>query len=281
MSTTKGYDTLIKLTTEKLNVLIADSRHTPKFFVGRYLTRAHVTNPAPKEMTLSEVKRISAQFIDIVSIFENIGSDIDYFTETQGETDALEAIDAANSLMQTTYTPIYFAAEVVVGKLTSAQKTSLRAYFNKISTVLSNASQNPRHYKLGMYGPGNTCNYLKGYFPGLFTMSGNPQGNYSTWTIKQRPKATNEQHPTLNGVTVQVDFDETNASNYGGWQYHSFPSTWENYGNAVRHRKECSICHNYKYENHVPDSTGTRCTVCGFQGIIGGTQEAPDDEPTE
>lgn len=79
----------------------------------------------------------------------------------------------------------------------------------------------------------------------------------------------------------------TNWSSYGNSNYHRKVCTasgcgstkyaahvvnnWVNYGNAMRHRGTCSLCGQTLYQPHVPNETGTACTVCGYVGTIGGT----------
>ena len=81
----KGYDTNVQLTQTKINVLKADTNwHSlnEKIFVGRYITSV---NPNEKRLAPGEVELISANGIDIVSLYQRSASSMDTVTTVNTE----------------------------------------------------------------------------------------------------------------------------------------------------------------------------------------------------
>src|SRR4029079_4054784 len=73
----------------------------PVKFVGRYL----------RNMTKTEVQALSDAGIRVFSISEYGGNKPEWFTESQGRTDATKAISLAKGLSQPHDAPIYFAVD--------------------------------------------------------------------------------------------------------------------------------------------------------------------------
>lgn len=274
MAQRKGYDTMINLYQHSsvMNAIIADSWHTSKYFIGRYLTNAE-NSEEDKKMTLDEVKLLSKKLIDIVSIYQTKRYDTDDYTFAQGRTDAQSAIAAAAALHQPDGTPIYFAIEYpdLAEKPTAA--TAMHNYLNGVSSYLSSV-HNTHNYKMGVYGPSENCRIAKSWFAAAYSMYGSPDyGTFSNWNIKQKWNPSGY----TGSLVGTVDFDTSKNLDYGGWQYHVLPSAWSNYNNPAKHRKKCSLCNNYFYEAHTFDPTGTYCTKCGY----GAPVSLPENEPEE
>lgn len=287
MSIIKGYDRSEPFTTQSaVNQIIADSWHgtSSPFFMGRYLTNAdrpedNVPNPDNKKMTLAEVKLLSKNNINIVSIYQEIAFSLTKFTYQRGMADAERAVQAAAAIHQPSGTPIYFAAEVKWASLDSAGVNVLHQYLQGIRDALYSNIMNPNGYTFGVYGPKETCNRIKtDWYPTVLTFFGKPySSSFNSWTIKQ----DNSPSGYTGGLIGIVDFDKAQTSSYGGWQYHVYSGNWQNYGSNIYHRKKCSLCDQYKYEPHVPNSSGTYCTVCGYTGNIISPSSDPSNDPTE
>ena len=274
MSTRPGYDTAAQLTSQsKLNVLIhhhADP--STKFFIGRYL-KDDVPDPddddgirSSKQLTENEVKLISANDIDIVSIFELHTYKLKYYNQERGTRDAGWAVERAALLHQPSNTPIYFAIEIDFQNESNANLAKYKIYLDAIRTYLSNTTNNPNGYLFGYYGPSYSGMTVKIWYSNAYIMVGRPVYNlFTNWTIKQQqPNVT----LTYNGVSFKVDIDTAKTQNYGGWQYHQYPNSWTNYNNASKHRRKCTLCNKYEYQYHVPNATGNRCIICNYIGNI-------------
>lgn len=265
MSDRIGYDTIKVMTTNRLNVLIHDSNHTNKFFIGRYLKNYSDDNN--KELAPGEVERISAQGIDIVSLFELCTFDTPQeYSYPVGRDHATMAITKATGYHQPSNTPIYFAIEINFYDLSNDTLLCYKNYLKGIRSILSDPASNPNGYKFGYYGPGYSCMKVKNWYSDAYTMVGNPDySNYTNWKLKQ---IDHQVTLTYNNHSVVVDITQSNGTDYGGWQYHQFPNAWSNYNNSSKHRRQCSLCGRYEYQYHIPNATGTRCTVCGYVGDI-------------
>lgn len=217
-------------------------------------------------MTINEVKLLSANNINIVSIYQEIKFNALKFDHDRGVSDVERAVSAAELLHQPSETPIYFAAEVALGSLNSSEINTLHQYLQGIKDALSSNTINPNGYIFGVYGPQDTCRKIKNdWYSSVLTFYGKPYGTFfSGWTMKQ----DNSPSGYAGGLSGLVDFDTARTNSYGGWQYHKYPVLWSNYGNMAMHRKKCLYCNRYSYEAHTPNSTGNRCTVCGYEGTM-------------
>ncbi len=278
MSRVKGYDTCQRLSDNInfFNAILNDPWHDGKpFFIGRYLTNVGEDDRnMDKKMTLDEVRLLAKNNIKIVSIFQG---EIDGYSTDRGVINARTAVEAAAALSQPADTPIYFAIER--GIESETEERNIRSYLQGVVSVLADTSENPNRYKLGVYGPQNRCKKVKEeWYTDAYTMFGHPHGeSYSGWTIEQDycPSGYSGNLKDL------VDFNISRTSDYGGWLYHQYPASWSNYGSGIKHRKKCLYCDKYIYEYHTPDSTGTRCTKCGYTGAIAIPTVEKGDEDRE
>lgn len=281
MSQIKGYDTIARLSdnTTLFKAILSDPWHDGEpFFIARYLTNAdEVDNPYDKKMTIPEVRLFAQNDIKVVSIFQEETYTQSTYTRSKGASDAAKAVAAAAALSQPSGTPIYFATEIELSN--STVTTNVHNYLIGVMSVLSSKTANPKNYKLGVYGPQNTCKKIKeDWYTDAYTMFGHPLGSsYSGWTIRQYYSPTGYS----GNLTGKVDFNQSRTSSYGGWLYHQYPVPWKNYGNMAMHRKKCLYCDHYIYEAHTPDSTGSRCTVCGYEGSMITPASDPGGEQDE
>ncbi|MCR5808218.1 MAG: DUF1906 domain-containing protein [Clostridiales bacterium] len=294
-----GYDTSEKIKSDaKLNVLKYSGPYGKGAFIGRYLTNA--PSGEDKCLEYDEVKFLSDNDINIVSIFETYGGPLSYFTMARGISDARASVAAATDLGQPSGKPIYFAVDIPIYVDNQNQVQAIWEYFVGVSQILSDSNENPHGYTLGVYGCEGTCLTVRAVYPNAYTMQCNPKtnGSFSDWNLDQ--SQYNNGNPIwYNGVAVTIDVVTAQNGNYGGWKHthtypsnwtpssdgihhhkhctncgfvlkkkHSFPSAWSNYGNAKKHRKACTACGAYKYEPHSPNAVGTKCTKCGYEGNI-------------
>lgn len=276
----KGYDTVDQLKTQaKVNVLLNDtSWHSAIFFVGRYLTSV---NSYEKRLANGEVELLSANGINIVSLYEKDPTSLSDYSISHAEEDVVDAISKAAYYHQPNGTPIYFCIDAPLDYTDPNVISVVKAYIARIKTRLSSSSYNPKGYTLGVYGPETVCIALKNQYSSIYTIKGNPQtGAMTNHTIKQT-YVNPSNYPTYNGITIPVDHCTARVSSYGGWQYHNFTGSWKNYNSPTWHRRKCSMCNQYERQPHTPNAAGTRCTVCGYEGPMETPQYTGEDDEIE
>ncbi|TDA68863.1 MAG: DUF1906 domain-containing protein, partial [Clostridia bacterium] len=150
----------------------------------------------------------------IVSIYQNNGSTgADYFTNSQGISDAEDAVALANNLAQTDNTPIYFAVDF---DATASEVTdNIVPYFQGVLSVLNNSTKNPNGYRLGVYGSRAVCGYIRGTYSATtrytFIVDNSWRGDFDDWNLRQY------NFNTLLGTgTGQINVDYVESSSYGG-----------------------------------------------------------------
>lgn len=114
--------------------------------VGRYLT-------GPYKMTASELKTIFSQGLSVFPIYERAATKVDYFTSSQGKTDASNAVAAAIDFGFSSGTIIYFAVDY--DAVDSEVTSNIIPYFEGVKKQFNRF--NPKQYKIGIYGPRNVC----------------------------------------------------------------------------------------------------------------------------
>ncbi|MCR1890583.1 DUF1906 domain-containing protein [Ligilactobacillus murinus] len=120
--------------------------------VGRYLTGTVGSgeNERPKNLTISEIKRIAEGGLRLFPIYEDGGYTVEYFTSRQGVVDANIASQAARELGFPSGTTIYFAIDVDVqeGEIGSG----IVPYITSLLKTLKYTE-----YEVGIYGTRNVC----------------------------------------------------------------------------------------------------------------------------
>lgn len=124
--------------------------------VGRYLTGTvgDGVNETPKNLTNQEIKLITEGGLSIFAIYQDGGAKKEYFTNTQGLIDGLEAISAARVLGFTNDTIIYFACDLdllegEIGGTIIPYMQGVNAAFNQIG-----------RFRVGIYGTRNVAQHV-------------------------------------------------------------------------------------------------------------------------
>jgi hypothetical protein len=269
-----GCDTRIQINTgNRLNNLINNGHFTPTF-VCRYLKNA--TSSSPKELTPEEVTLLSSASLKIVSLFELYGESVSGFVSPKGTNHAKAAISRAATLGQPGGTPIYFCVDF---EPTTSEQNTIKNYFDEIYAVFTNNTENPNGYKFGVYGCGSVCSMIKSRYESsafnnyyIHTFLCLPYESFTNYNLKQHlPQYSIGSGSNL--VVLLKDTSNSNGNPIGSWHQHSYPVVGENYGNNKKHRFSCIICGHTIYKPHVPNSTYTQCTVCGYTGNL----PAPDN----
>ncbi len=125
-------------------------------FVARYYR-----DPASRWPTLSaeEARMLSSAGMSLVAVWESHSHKRDYFSYASGYSDALAVHRQAKAIGQPSGSGIYFAVDF------NAQEPDVRGpvdqYFRGVHAGLTAAAGKGREYRVGVYGSGAVCDYLK------------------------------------------------------------------------------------------------------------------------
>ncbi len=119
-------------------------------YVGRYLTGTYGSNRISKALTVEEEQIILDAGLRFFPIYQDGGTRLDYFTESQGAKDGQTAIDAAVKLGIPKDTIIYFAVDF--DAIESQVKSNIIPYFRAVYNELSQSI-----YRVGIYAPRYVC----------------------------------------------------------------------------------------------------------------------------
>lgn len=210
-----GIDTATN--TESLVACIKSNGFT---FVGRYYA---IVNTG-KTLTLSEAQALSSAGLYIVSIWQESGNSVDYFTFDQGRSDGKNAFSiAANDFGQPANTPVYYAVDF---DATDADKQAILNYFSGVQQGYSDylyeqqSYGNPQiPYYIGVYGSywvldwcktQGIATYFWQAYPPLWS-GGQNAYDWPGYNLRQR---SNDE--TICGIPIDRD---DSSGNGGGWKY--------------------------------------------------------------
>lgn len=192
-------DTRFEMTDERLQYLKRNNYQA----VGRYLTGGDF-----KELRIGEADKIIKNGIQLFPIFQESGTDLTYFTEDRGKSDAKNAVKAARKKGIPGDNIIYFAVDT--DPLDDEIEEYIKPYFKGISENISKA------YRVGIYGTRNVCNKVieSGYAETCFVsdMSYGYSGNMGfkiprNWNLDQFKELSN-----INTGSTTMDLDKVTYS---------------------------------------------------------------------
>jgi glycoside hydrolase-like protein len=180
-------------------------------FVARYYR-----DPASRWPALSagEARAVSSAGMDLVAVWESHSHRPDYFSYASGYYDALAAYRQAKAIGQPSGSAIYFAVDY------NAQEPDVRGpvdqYFRGIAAGLAAAGGPARDYRVGVYGSGAVCDYLKRTRLAEYAWLSNSTAwtgydDFTDWNIRQ------------SGRSPSLSFDQD--SNEARGEYGSFRVT--------------------------------------------------------
>ncbi len=160
----KGLDCYTPITQSTIDVLNKSAAEYT--FIGRYYSRYK----KDKELTSAEAERICNSNRSIVSIYQDANNTPGAFNTDNGVQDGDYAWRYAQSIGQTSNTPIYFAVDFdlsdrslyLSGKTKEDVKNQIAEYFKAVQgqfAFWNNKSE--YNYKIGIYGCGEICQYIK------------------------------------------------------------------------------------------------------------------------
>jgi hypothetical protein len=154
-------------------------------FVARYYR-----DPASRWPTLSaaEAQMVSSSGMSLVAVWESHSHKRDYFSYASGYSDGMTAHRQAKAIGQPSGTGIYFAVDY------NAQEPDVRGpvdqYFRGVHAGLAAAAGQAREYRVGVYGSGAVCDYLKRTRLAEYAWLSNSTAwsgydSFTDWNIKQ------------------------------------------------------------------------------------------------
>ncbi len=189
------------------NVLTQIKNQGYSFLIRYYADVDDFPDEAWKLLSLSESSAIANAGLKRVTVYQNKGQKLSYYTEERGETDASLAVSLARARGQNSGSAIYFAVDMDV---TSSNIDTIINYFKKIKTTFTSSG-----YYVGVYGSGYVCRRLKEEGLVNYTWLSMSTGwleynTYTSWNIKQK------QGITISGIPFDTN-DAISLTSIGAW----------------------------------------------------------------
>jgi hypothetical protein len=183
-------------------------------FVARYYRDPASRWPA---LSAAEARSVSAAGMQLVALWEWHSHDPAYFSYATGYWDAMKAYREALAVGQPAGSAIYFAVDF------NAQAAQIAGpvdqYFRGIAAGLAATGEPSQAYRIGVYGSGAVCDYLKSARLAQYAWLSNSTawagyGSFSNWNIRQGGRApamsfsqdANEARDEYGGFRVGAQF---------------------------------------------------------------------------
>jgi len=154
-------------------------------FVARYYRSPQSRWPP---LTAAEARTLSATGLRLVAVWESHSHRADYFSYASGYADAMEAYRQARRVGQPDGSAIYFAVDYNAPD--ADVRGSIDRYFRGIYAGLYAAAGGASSYRIGVYGSGAVCDYLKRMRLAQYAWLSNSTAwfgydRFSDWNIRQ------------------------------------------------------------------------------------------------
>jgi hypothetical protein len=183
-------------------------------FVARYYR-----SPMSRWPTLSpeEARAVSSNGMKLVAIWEYLSRRPEHFTYERGYADAIAAYQQARAVGQPSGSAIYFAVDYNAQERDIAG--AINQYFRGVRAALAAAGGGTPPYRVGVYGSGAVCDYLKrvrladyAWLSASTAWSGSR--DFGNWNIKQGRRSPmlsfdhdiNDARDDYGGFTVPARF---------------------------------------------------------------------------
>ena len=207
----------IDLPTDASDVL-GELTTIPLAFVARYYR-----DPASRwpTLTASEVQRLSALGVKLVTVWEWHSRDPAYFSYATGYNDAINVDRQAKTVGQTGGSAIYFAVDF---NARDAALQQVDQYFRGVAAGLGAAGGGRPEYKIGVYGSGAVCAEVKAAGLAQYSwLSGSTAWDgtlgYTGWNIRQAA-----QGARFGALSFNHDANEA-RDDYGGFRLAGYDGT--------------------------------------------------------
>lgn len=178
-------------------------------FVARYYRDPASHWPT---LTAAEARTVSSSGKKLVAVWESHSHRPDYFSYSSGYYDAMAAYRQARAVGQPPGSAIYFAVDYnapeadIMGRIDQ--------YFRGVSNGLIAAAGHVPEYRVGVYGSGAVCDYLKRAHLAEFAWLSNARSwsgydSFADWDIRQSGRA--------GGLSFDQDANEARGD-YGGFK---------------------------------------------------------------
>ena len=162
-----------------------------------------------KVLTNAEAANLHNRGIQIISIFQDSGTNVGEFTEDKANDNAAKALELAESLNQPTGTAIYFAVDYDASDGDLAQ---LENYFSQVKVTLNGK------YKVGVYGSGKVCNHIKQVKKlANYSWLNHSTGHAGYDEYDDITKYNIKQAENITYNSVPFDTDTAVGNDYGQW----------------------------------------------------------------
>ena len=177
-------------------------------FVARYYR--HPTSRWPT-LTPAEAQRLSSLGVNIVTVFESHSATPSYFSYAAGYNDAVTAYTQAKAVGQASGSAIYFAVDYNAPQ--SDIYGQVDRYFRGVRSGLIAAAGHAPEYRIGVYGSGAVCDYLKRARLAEFAWLSNAtawagSSEFDDWDIRQTGRSAS--------LSFSHDFNEARGE-FGGF----------------------------------------------------------------
>ena len=179
-------------------------------FVARYYR-----DPASRwpTLTVQEARSVSAAGMKIVAVWESHSHRPDYFSYESGYADGLSAYRQAKSVGQPADSAIYFAVDynAPVPDIYGPIDRYFRGVYN---AFIAAGGQKGPDFRIGVYGSGAVCAYLKGARLAQYAWLSNAaawtgSASFADWNIRQSGRS----------ASLSFDHDVNEArGEYGGFR---------------------------------------------------------------
>jgi hypothetical protein len=159
-------------------------------FVARYYR-----DPASRLPPLSaeEARAVTAAGMKLVAVWQYKSNKPEHFSFASGQADGMAAHRQAKAVGQPAGTAIYFAVDYNVPE--PEIRGLIDPYFRGVAAGLAAAAGKSREYRIGVYGSGAVCAYLKGARLAEYAWLSHSRawagyGSFANWDIKQGSRTT-------------------------------------------------------------------------------------------
>jgi hypothetical protein len=158
-------------------------------FVARYYRSPMSRWPA---LSPEEARAVSANGMKLVAVWEYLSNRPEHFSYERGYADAITAYQQARAIGQPYGSAIYFAVDYNASPRDIAG--AVNQYFRGVRAALAAAGGGLPTYRVGVYGSGAVCAYLKGvrladyaWLSASSAWSGSRE--FNDWNIRQGPRS--------------------------------------------------------------------------------------------
>lgn len=179
-------------------------------FVARYYRSPASRWPA---LSVEEARSVSSNGMKLVAIWQYLSHRPDHFSYERGYADAVTAYQQARAIGQPSGSAIYFAVDFNAEERDMAG--AVNQYFRGVRAALAAAGGGSPPYRVGVYGSGAVCGYLKRIGLVEFTWlsastAWSGSRDFGDWNIRQGRRSTilsfdhdiNEAQGDYGGFTV-------------------------------------------------------------------------------